>query len=67
MGNAVGDQTKKDSEDIQKQTILESRNGYIHEEDRLDGEVSLNEAETANKDTDSKLCINRLIFICVQN
>nr|XP_034309105.1 uncharacterized protein LOC105339290 [Crassostrea gigas] len=52
MGNAVGDQTKKDSEDIQKQKILESRNGYIHEEDRLDGEVSLNEAETANKDTD---------------
>lgn len=69
MGNAVGDQTKKDSEDIQKQKILESRNGYIHEEDRLDGEVSLNEAETANKDTDSKLhvCINRLLFICVQN
>lgn len=67
MGNAVGEQTKKDSEDIQKQKILESRNGYIHDEDRLDGEVSLNEAETANKDTDSKLCINRLLFICVQN
>lgn len=68
MGNAVGDQTKKDSEDIQKQKILESRNGYIHEEeDRLDDEVCLNEAEKADKNTDSKLCINRLLFICVQN
>lgn len=67
MGNAVGDQQEKDSEDIQKQKILESRNGYVHGKDRFDGEVSLDEAETADKNTDSKLCINRLLFICVQN
>lgn len=67
MGNAVGDQKEKDSEDIQKQKILESRNDNVHGKDRFDGEVSLDEAETADKNTDSKLCINRLLFICVQN
>lgn len=59
MGNAVGDQKEKDSEDIQKQKILESRNGYVHGKDRFDGEVSLDEAETADKNTDSKLIMHK--------
>lgn len=65
MGNAIGDQTKKDSEEIRKQKILESRNGYIHEKDKMDEESGPYKAETADKNTESKLCWNRQFSFCV--
>lgn len=66
MGNAIGDQTKKDSEEIRKQKILESRNGYIHEKGKMDEEAGPYEAEMADENTESKLWWNRQFSFCVE-